>query len=389
MAVRLTILVIALLAGIHACTNFGDENNEPWVALPTIISVSGPMGSATDVDDKRSIATINPGTFTNVRPFLRYATSVPDLDSPAASEPVVECIEPAEEPSEERQCLAVFPNRFDRYREEAVSGAVFSSGTTVWYRWSIEYSLPGGTDVAYVVGDVRSFTIEPPQACAEHADCGDAGVCVQDPIALGPDSPGAPLVCRAAHCPRGFNGQICNGDGQCTADGCQCDPDYRGDACETVCQRCYGAIGNNCGTADGFNFGFCGPDLDGDGRITCNINVGSWTHDQCCILTRVNGPSPEQGSCGGPFPEICQAEWDLAVAHLSVPGLTWTREDVDPNFEQCIAGGNTTLGVDHDRMCNPSGGTLLCEHERYCCSRSATPLVSQPQPSLGLVCSCD
>jgi hypothetical protein len=155
--------------------------------------------------------------------------------------------------------------------------------------------------------------------------------------------------------------------------------DYSGPACATVCQRCYGAIGNNCGVADGFNFGFCAGNL-------CMINAGSWEHDECCIKHRQNGPSTVQGSCsppasGAPPPHVCQTEFNKAAAHLAAPGLTWTRT-VSTSKAIC---GTGELDVVHADMCNLSGGTLGCADKKYCCSGSAQPAVAGP-PGL---CVCD
>ena len=177
----------------------------------------------------------------------------------------------------------------------------------------------------------------------------------------------------------GPNGKVCNGNGTCVNGQCVCSAlDHSGSFCETVCQRCYGAIGNNCGAADGFNFGFCAGNR-------CMINAGSWTHDECCIAQRRNGPAPQsqQGSCSpapfGPPPHVCQAEFNKAVAHLAAPGLTWTRT-VNTSAQRCTT---TTMLVDHAAMCNPSGGTLACGDDRMCSSRTAKPTA---RPGL---CRCD
>ncbi|MDZ7589668.1 MAG: hypothetical protein U5L05_03050 [Rubrivivax sp.] len=177
----------------------------------------------------------------------------------------------------------------------------------------------------------------------------------------------------------GPNGKVCSGNGTCVNGQCVCSAlDHSGSFCETVCQRCYGAIGNNCGVADGFNFGLCVGNL-------CMINAGSWTHDECCIAQRRNGPAPQsqQGSCSpapfGPPPHVCQAEFNKAAAHAADPGLTWTRT-VNTSAQRCTT---TTMSVDHSAMCNPSGGTLSCGDQRMCCSRSARPTA---RPG---VCRCD
>jgi hypothetical protein len=183
-------------------------------------------------------------------------------------------------------------------------------------------------------------------------------------------------------CPTGSNGLLCSGNGQCLAGQCNCNPDFSGNACQTICQRCYGAIGNNCGAAEGFNFGLCVGNR-------CSINAGSWAHDECCVERRVNGPAPasQQGSCsppisGAPPPHVCQNEFNKAVLHAATPGLTWVRT-VNTAAQRCTT---TTMTVDHSAMCNQSGGTLLCSDKHLCCSRNAQPV---PNPAGVDLCRCD
>ncbi len=180
-------------------------------------------------------------------------------------------------------------------------------------------------------------------------------------------------------CKTGSNGKTCSGNGQCIGTQCRCNADFSGAACETLTQRCYGAIGDNCGVADGFNFGFCAGNL-------CKINAGSWKHDECCVTYRVNGPMPvsQQGSCTPPpfapppYAQNCLVLFNMAVEHLAAPGLTWTRT-VDT---QKRSSGTGSFSVNHADMCNPAGGTLLCADTRMCCSRRADQL---PAPNL---CRC-
>ncbi len=196
------------------------------------------------------------------------------------------------------------------------------------------------------------------------------------------DSSSDTINLSKAICPTGPNGKQCNGDGQCQSNGtCSCKSDFSGAACETICQRCYGAAGNNCGPADGFtNVGLCVGNL-------CTINAGSWEHDECCVAKRRNGPAAEsqQGSCsppisGAPPPHVCQPEFNKAIAHLAAPGLSWTRT-VNTSRRECTT---TTMPVRHQDMCNPSGGTLLCTDTKYCCSRSGKAAIGRPG-----MCVCD
>lgn len=196
-------------------------------------------------------------------------------------------------------------------------------------------------------------------------------------------------------CPIGHRGLECSGAGTCAVSGqCVCNPDISGPACETICQRCYGAAGNNCGVADGMNFpanlGVCANTPLGP---TCNINAGSWAHDECCVRYRTGGPNTQQGSCTAPGlgapPYYCQNLLAKAVAHLSAPALTWRRHDVSFNKSSCTS--EIEMPITHADMCNPSGGTLLCTDTQYCCSRSGKPLLVQPPSgaAFGLVCGCD
>lgn len=177
---------------------------------------------------------------------------------------------------------------------------------------------------------------------------------------------------NAASCPIGPNGKVCSGTGNCspTNGQCSCNEDYSGNACQTLSQRCYGAIGNNCGAGDGFtNFGLCAG-----GR--CKINAGSWEHDECCVTYRKHGPSPtsQQGSCTpppmaqGPYASNCITLFNKAVKHLANPALTWERQ-VD--FQKKRSGVGS-FSVTHADMCNKPGGTLSCSDSQYCCSKRST-----------------
>ncbi len=194
-------------------------------------------------------------------------------------------------------------------------------------------------------------------------------------------------------CPTGHRGLQCSGAGSCNVKGsCDCNPDISGEACTTICQRCYGAAGNNCGPADGMNFptniGLCANTPTGP---KCKINAGSWAHDECCVRYRIGGPNSQQGSCTapgfGPPPFYCQGDLAKAIAQLPNPLLTWTRT---VNFSKASCTDSTNMQVNHADMCNPKGGKLLCSDSQYCCSRSAH--ASPLQPSLavgGTLCICD
>jgi hypothetical protein len=192
-------------------------------------------------------------------------------------------------------------------------------------------------------------------------------------------------------CPIGHRGLECSGAGICNANGsCDCNSDISGTACTTVCQRCYGALGNNCGPADGLevlgeNLGICGNTPLG--RV-CQINAGSWAHDECCILHRRGGPNSQQGSCNhGPPPRYCLGDLAKAIIQAPNPLLTWTRK-VDFSKASCTEG--LSMRVNHADMCNPKGGTLLCSDRQYCCSRRAHAAPVQPNAAVGgTLCVCD
>ncbi len=186
-------------------------------------------------------------------------------------------------------------------------------------------------------------------------------------------------------CPIGHRGQVCSGAGNCLPSGqCQCNADIEGPACTIVCQRCYGANGNNCGAADGINFGFCVGNQ-------CLINAGSWAHDECCIRHRWGGPASQQGSCSPPpfgsEPRYCQTEFAKAATHLPNPQLTWKRT---VNTSKRTCSDQVNMPVLHADMCNPRGGTLLCSDVKYCCSRNGKEVVVQaPLTTGGKLCVCD
>ena len=189
-------------------------------------------------------------------------------------------------------------------------------------------------------------------------------------------------------CPVGENDLECSSNGTCSDGTCACRADYSGAACETICQFCYGAIGNNCGPQDGWevlgeNVGLC-VGLPSSDTASCMINVGSWTHDECCIEHRQNGLSDVQGDCSGPFPEVCVSEFNLAVADIGL-GLTWTRFDVESKVGRCTT---DTVEVDFLAMCAPTGSTMRCsDSNRYCCSGSSRRVI--PEGPFIERCTCD
>ena len=194
-------------------------------------------------------------------------------------------------------------------------------------------------------------------------------------------------------CPIGHRGLECSGAGTCNVNGsCDCNPDISGVACTAICQRCYGAAGNNCGVADGMNFpGNIGLCIKTSSGTKCQINAGSWAHDECCVRYRFGGPNNNQGSCTapglGPPPYVCQGDLAKAVAQLPNPLLTWTRT-VDSNKSNCTDG--IEMPVTHADMCNPSGGKLLCSDSKYCCSGQAKAAPVQPNIAVGgTLCICE
>lgn len=132
-------------------------------------------------------------------------------------------------------------------------------------------------------------------------------------------------------------------------------------------QRCFGAAGQNCGDVSGER------STCNSGDRTCQINAGSWLHDECCVRR------PEGGMCDGRLEEAvtqvipgmaqaCQGEFNKAVARLGTK-FTWKRE-VDFTIR------NTTGLVNHAQFCAPKGTAvdLGLGEQRFCCSGQARPI---------------
>jgi hypothetical protein len=128
---------------------------------------------------------------------------------------------------------------------------------------------------------------------------------------------------------------------------------------------CFGAAGQGCG--DSFmKLSTCVGDA-------CQINAGSWRHDECCVRNRNGGmcdnrleelvtAQPVAGSPG----QVCMVDFNKALRRLGTP-LTWTR-----NVDRERA--NSTGIVNHPEYCAPRG-TLMVEGEQaMCCSRAAQAL---------------
>lgn len=130
-------------------------------------------------------------------------------------------------------------------------------------------------------------------------------------------------------------------------------------------RRCLGAVGQNCNDVPP-ELGTC------DNVLThnCQVNAGSWQHDECCVR------NPRGGMCdnnpaefvtqvlpGGS--QVCQSEFNLAVVRLGTP-FTWIRR-VDSTVV------NSTGIVDHAAYCAPAGTAvdIGLGESRFCCSRLA------------------
>jgi hypothetical protein len=126
-------------------------------------------------------------------------------------------------------------------------------------------------------------------------------------------------------------------------------------------EYCFGALGAQCGGAQ-HNLpttALCAAGL-------CQINAGSWEHDECCFA------NPKGLACQvGPADYLtghdgkCVNEWNKALARLAA-GLNWTRR-VDFNRP------NTTGRVEFSLYCAETGVRVHQEDIRYCCSRQADP----------------
>lgn len=125
-------------------------------------------------------------------------------------------------------------------------------------------------------------------------------------------------------------------------------------------EHCFGALGAQCG---GAQFGLPVAALCSLG--SCQINAGSWEHDQCCW------DHPAGMACrAGPADGIlghdgnCVAEWNKALGRLQA-GLNW-RRSIDFNRP------NATGQVNFPEYCAPRNTMVHQDDVRYCCSRAAT-----------------
>ncbi len=131
-------------------------------------------------------------------------------------------------------------------------------------------------------------------------------------------------------------------------------------------EYCFGALGAQCG---GAQHNLPTTALCAAGH--CQINAGSWEHDECCFA------NPKGMACQvGPVDYVtghdgkCVNEWNKALARLGA-GLNWTRR-IDFNKP------NSTGKVEFAAYCAPTGTRVLLEDVRYCCSRQADPVPVLP-----------
>jgi len=387
-------ILIVLLCG---CAQTGGIQNP----LPEITDLTGPTGVFNDEDYKISTTTVELKGWSDTAIRFRFARDIEDdLKTPNSTE-----IPPTCSDGQTRACSIIFPNAFTN------QGTVFEVGTTVFYQWFIDYKLPDETEVATIESPVRSFEIEEAVVCVNAGQCSTDRVCAAATYFGDPaDEQVLVQICIIpAPCPVGDNELTCSGHGQCeqTTGQCLCEPDYREADCGIVCQRCYGAAGNNCGAAEG-GFGYCSFDngyslpqgmsmrqacesqeIDVP-DVTCQISVGSWTHDECCVIEGESG-SCSVGSIVDPN-AVCQVEGNLAAgefAQQNIPGTTtrvWTRS-VDPCIEVCGVHGPSAERVRRADMCANFGDTLSCTSTdaagAFCCNNSASAT------SIDGICRCD
>lgn len=140
-------------------------------------------------------------------------------------------------------------------------------------------------------------------------------------------------------------------------------------------EYCFGALGAQCGGAQ-HNLPMTALCAAG----YCQINAGSWEHDECCFA------NPKGMACQvGPVDYVtghdgkCVNEWNKALARLGA-GLSWTRR-IDFNKP------NGTGRVEFSAYCAETGARVHQDDIRYCCSRQADPAPQLPGfPSAVRIC---
>jgi hypothetical protein len=117
-------------------------------------------------------------------------------------------------------------------------------------------------------------------------------------------------------------------------------------------ERCFGAVGLECAVA------FCAGNR-------CQINGGSWEHDECCWAEKVKGTGK---SCVSYVPgvsaPVCHSSWTKANARTT-SGFNWVRT-VDTNKR------NATGKVVFSEYCAQKGSRVHKDDVKYCCSKKAT-----------------
>ncbi|EIT71798.1 MULTISPECIES: hypothetical protein [Hydrocarboniphaga] len=131
-----------------------------------------------------------------------------------------------------------------------------------------------------------------------------------------------------------------------------------GSATPALAERCFGAVGQQCG---GFHQGqfagvaMCLPASNGADRANCKVSGGSMTHDPCCAA------NPNGVMCGtSPENNRCSAEWTRAV-NRAVWSYQWTR-NVNDEVE------NTTGTVRGPDYCARDGAGVHRNDRNFCCS---------------------
>jgi hypothetical protein len=122
-------------------------------------------------------------------------------------------------------------------------------------------------------------------------------------------------------------------------------------------ERCFGALGNQCGQLE-LNQGVGLPTSALCVAGACSINAGSWEHDECCVanprgLMCALNPVDHDGSCVD--------AWNKALLRL-FEGFVWSRQ-VD--FSRV----NATGRVEFARYCAQEGALVHAGDPNRCCSR--------------------
>lgn len=123
---------------------------------------------------------------------------------------------------------------------------------------------------------------------------------------------------------------------------------------------CHGALGMQCGEILQGQIASCFP-LGGN-SVACQINGGSWRHDECCEEQPANNPGAYCAG-GGERSRSCLSSWDKAVSHLW-SGHSWWR------IVDKTRADTTPLKIDKAHMCGKKDAKIHVADDdgTVCCS---------------------